>query len=51
MLMRKHGVDMLAQGPELVAELIRFRRREAKPENVRAVLDGLLAVRRTLERA
>jgi len=50
-LMRKHGVDMLAQGPELVAELIRFRGREAKPENVRGVLDGLLAVSRTLERA
>jgi hypothetical protein len=50
-LMRKRGVDMLAQGPELCAELIRFRGKEAKPENVREVLEGLRALGGALERA
>jgi len=50
-LMRKRGVDMLAQGPEICAELIRFRGREAKLENIRAVLEGLCALSRTLDRA
>jgi hypothetical protein len=50
-LMRKHGVDMLAQGPEICAELIRFRSREAKLENIRAVLEGLSALSQTLDRA
>ena len=50
-LMRKRGVDMLAQGPEICAELIRFRGKEAKLENIRAVLEGLCALSRTLDRA
>jgi len=50
-LMRKRGVDMLAQGPEICAELIRFRSREAKLENIRAVLEGLSTLSRTLDRA
>jgi hypothetical protein len=50
-LMKERGVDLLAQDQEMRAELRRFSRREASPENVREILDGLSALRRTLERA
>lgn len=51
MLMKQHGVDELASDQELRAELVRFSAREAKPENLRVILDGLCVLHRTLGRA
>ena len=49
-LMRKRSVDVLVQNGELSAQLIRFSGKQASPDNIRGVLEGLCALRRSYQR-